>query len=115
VTHNIELVAAVYDHRSIWCFYDVGKSAILNVGYRHFTLINSGVGHNDRGKEQQSEWDGLHAATSLITSNAELNTSTIAKAFMTTSFTGEKTLRMTPVKMQSMTKAIETMSNKYSI
>nr|AZM66160.1 hypothetical protein [Escherichia coli]QQW38147.1 hypothetical protein [Escherichia coli]QQW38277.1 hypothetical protein [Escherichia coli]QUE44267.1 hypothetical protein [Escherichia coli]CDI44982.1 hypothetical protein [Escherichia coli H89] len=34
---------------------------------------------------------------------------------MTTSCTGEKTLRMTPVKMQSMTKAIETMSNKYSI
>ncbi|MGK3295845.1 hypothetical protein ACSLNR_27925, partial [Escherichia coli] len=42
-------------------------------------------GHNDRRKEQQREWDGLHAATSLITSNAELNTSTIAKAFMTTS------------------------------
>lgn len=49
--YNIELVVVVYDYCFIWCFYDVGKSVIFNVGYRYFILINSGVGYNDWGKE----------------------------------------------------------------
>ncbi|WP_238543691.1 hypothetical protein, partial [Yersinia pestis] len=69
----------------------------------------------DRESEQcQSQGCFLHATTPWITPNAESNNSTTASALIIALLTGASALWITPVKMQSSTKAIEIISNKVS-